>query len=116
MASFSALAPCPVVKDEAVAVGGENKRNVERFGVVERLLHAVADGVVVVFGLDQGDGDVGLVIEDVIGALDLAAADQLAAHDDLPLGETELLADLRHLVPPGVSQGGRDELGADVAF
>ena len=56
----------PVVEDEPVAVGGEHERDVQRVGVVERLLHAVADGVVVVLGLDQGDGYVGLVVEDVV--------------------------------------------------
>ena len=43
-------------------------------------------------------------------------ADQLAAHDDAALGEAHLLADLRHLVPPGLAQGRCDELGADVTF
>ena len=41
-----------VVEDEAVAVGGKHEGNVEGDGVIERLLHAVADGVVVVFGLN----------------------------------------------------------------
>ena len=85
-------------------------------GVVERLLHAVADAVVVVLGLDQRERDVGLEIEDVVGALGLAARDQLAAHDDAALGEADLFADLRHLIPARLPQGGRDELGADVAF
>ena len=43
--------------------------------------------------------DVRLVVEDVVGALGLAARDQLAAHDDAALGEADLLADLQHLVP-----------------
>ena len=104
------------MEDEAVAVGGEDKRNIERLGVVERLLHAVADAVVVVLGLDDGDGDVRLVVEDVVGALRLAARDELAADDDAALGEADLLADLRHLVPARALDGGRDELGADVAL
>src|SRR5690606_10582138 len=65
---------------------------------------------------DQGERDVRLVIEDVVGALGLAAGDELATHDDPALGEADLLADLQHLVPPGLPQGGRDELGANVAF
>ena len=77
---------------------------------------AVADGVSVILGLDHGHGNVGLVIEDVVGPVTLTAADQLAAHDDAPLGEADLLADLLHLVPPVLSQGGRDEFGADIAF
>ncbi len=46
----------------------------------------------VVLGLDQRQRDVGLVVEDVVGPLGLAAADQLAAHDDAALGEADLLA------------------------
>ena len=45
-------------------------------------MHAVADGVIVVLGLDEGDGDVGLEVENVVGALGLAASDQPAADDD----------------------------------
>ncbi len=45
-----------------------------------------------------GNGDVGPVIEDVIGPL--APADQLAAHDETAFGEADFLADLCHLIPP----------------
>ena len=79
-------------------------------------MHAVADAVCVVLGLDDREGNVGLVVEDVVGALGLTASDQLAANDDAALGEADLLADLVHLVPAGPAEGGRDELGADVAF
>ena len=106
----------PVVEDEAVAIGRKHEGNLQGLRVVQSLLHAVADGVGVVLCLDQGDGDVGLVIEDVVGPLALASADQLAAHDDAALGEAHFLADLHHFVPPGTAQGGGDELGADVAF
>ncbi len=106
----------PVVEDEAIAVGGKHEGNVQGLGVVQPLLHAVADGVGVVLGFDHGDGDVGFVIENVVGPLALAPADELAPHDDAALGEAHLLADLRHLVPSGLAQGRRDELGTDVAF
>ena len=106
----------PVVEYEAVAVRREHEGDVQGLGILQPLLHAVAPGVGVVLGLDQRDGDVGLIVEDVVGALALAPADQLAAHDDATLGEADLLTDLRHLVPPGLVQGGRDELGADVAL
>ena len=59
----------------------------------------VADAVVVVLGLDQGDRNVGLVVEDVVGSLGLAPGDELAADDDPALGEADLLADLQHLIP-----------------
>ena len=104
------------MKDKAVAVGREHKRDVERRGIVEGLLHPVADAVVVVLGLDDGDRDIGLVIKDVIGALGFAAGNELAANDDAALGEGDLLADLHHPVPARAFHGGADELGADVAL
>ena len=85
--SIGAARAGAVVEHEAVAVRGEDEGDVERLGVVEGLLHAVADAVVVVLGLDQRERDVGLVVEDVVGALGLAAGDQLAADDDAALGE-----------------------------
>ena len=107
---------CPVVEDEAVAVGRKHEGNLQGLRVVQSLLHAVANGVGVVLGFDEGDGDVGLVVEDVVGSLALASAGQLAAYDDSALCEADLLADLRHLVPSDPAQGRSDELGADVAF
>ena len=94
----------------------KTKGNIEGAGVFERLLHAVADGVVVVLGLDQGDGDVRLVVEDVVGALGLAARDQLAANNDPAFGKADLLANLRLNVPARLHDGRGDELRADVAF
>ena len=47
---------------EGIAVGAVNKWDVEGFGIGQRLLHAGADRVRVVLGLDQSDGEVGFVI------------------------------------------------------
>jgi hypothetical protein len=104
------------VEHEAVSVRGENERDVESGSVVEALLHAVADAVRVVLGLDERQRNVGLVVEDVVGALGLAATDQFASNYDAPLRETDLFANLRHHIPSCAAQGGRDEFGADVAF
>jgi hypothetical protein len=70
----------------------------------------------IVLCLDHGQWDVGLEVKDIIGALALAATDQLAAHDDTAFGEAYFLADLQHLVPTRFAQGWRDELGADIAL
>ena len=104
------------MKDKAVAVGREHKRDVEGHGIVEGLLHSVADAVVVVLGLDDGDRNIGLVIKDVIGALGFAARDELSPDNDASLGEIDLLADLHHPVPARAFHCGADELGADVAL
>ena len=104
------------MKDKAIAVGREHKRDVECDGIVERLLHPVADAVVVVLRLDDGDWDIGLVIKDVIGAFGLAAGNELSPDDDASLGESDLLTDLHHPVPPRSFHRGANELGADIAL
>jgi hypothetical protein len=46
--------------------------------------------MVVVLGLDESDGEVRLVVENVVGALSLFPSDEPAANDDPALGELEL--------------------------
>jgi hypothetical protein len=104
-----------VVEDEGVAVGGEDKGHAERQGVIERLLHPGGDGEAVVLDLDDRDWDA-IVIEDVVGALGLAAGHQPAALDDAALGEIDLSANLGEFVPTGQKQGRSDEFDADVVF
>jgi hypothetical protein len=72
--------------------------------------------MVVVLRLDDGDGDVRLVIKDVIGALRFAARHELAPDDDASLGEGDLLADLHHPVPARALHGRAGELGADISL
>ena len=105
-----------VVEEESVAVGRKDEGDIQGLGVVQPLLHAVADGVSVVLGLDERDRNVWLVVENIVGALGLPARDQLAAHDDPALCKAHFLANLQQLVPPSLAQGRRDELGADVTF
>jgi hypothetical protein len=104
----------PVVEDEPVTVRGEHERNLQRLGVIERLLNTVADAAAIVLGLDDRKGNVRLVIEDVIGPLGFATGHHPAADDHAPLREGDFLAKLGLLVPAGAPQGRRDELRADV--
>jgi hypothetical protein len=104
------------VKNKTVAIGREYKGNIEGYGIIQGLLHAVADAVVVVLGLDDGNRNIGLVIEDVVGALGLPARDQFSADDNSPFGKSDFLADLNHPIPASALDGWADELGADVAF
>ncbi len=100
--------------EEGVAVGAEDVGDVESVGVGQSLLHAGAHRVFVVLGLDHGEGEVGLVVEDVVGAL-LGAAGREASLDEHPAGrESELLADLGLEVPAGGSDRGRDVLVPDL--
>src|SRR5690606_33106361 len=95
---------------ETVTVRAEDERDLQRFGIVERLLHAVTDTVRVVLRLNQRDRNVRLVVENEVGLLRLAARHQLAAHDDAALGEIDLLPNLHHLVPARALYCGQDEL------
>jgi len=104
------------VKDKAVSVGREHERDVEGRGIVEALLHSVADAVVIVLGLNDRYRNIRLVVKDVIGALGFAARNKLAPDNDASLGEINLLADLHHPVPARAFHCGADELGADVAL
>jgi hypothetical protein len=80
------------------------------------LLHAIADRMLVVLCLYEGDGNVGLVIENVVGPLGLYSGDQLAPDDDPSSGKGDLLANLGQEIPSGLGQGWSDELRADIAF
>src|ERR1019366_1432381 len=104
------------MKNKTIAVGREHERNIEGHGVVEGLLHSVANAVVIVLSLDNGDWNIGLVIEDVIRALGLTTGNELSPDDDASLGESNLLADLHHPVPARAFYCGTDEHGTDIAL
>src|ERR1019366_10159432 len=112
------LHACPgaVMENKAIAIGRKHEWDVEGHRVVERLLHSVADAMVIVLRLDDGNGNIGLVIKDVIGALGSATGNELSPDDDTSLGESDLLANLHHPVPARAFHCGAYELGADIAL
>jgi len=104
------------MENKAVAVGREHERDIEGHSIIEGLLHSGADAMVIVLGLNDGDGNIGLVIKDIICALGLASGNELTSDDDAPFGEVDLLSNLHHPVPARAFDGGADELGTDIAF
>ena len=56
-----------VVGGKSIAIGAVGAGNVENLTVAETLLHAMADGVVVVLGFDDGDRNTGFPLENVVG-------------------------------------------------
>ena len=94
-----------VMEQEAVTITGKHERHVERLGIAEGLLHAGAERVFVVLRLDDGNGQVLLVIEDVVSSTRLATAVHFAAHDDASLGEADFLAYLLVQIPASVANG-----------
>jgi hypothetical protein len=81
----------------------------------ERLLHAVADGAGVVLGFNDGKGEVGLVVENIVGTLLGAARVELAPDDDYSGGKGDFFPNLAMEVPAGGHNDSRcDILGANV--
>ena len=104
------------MKNEAIAIAAEHKGNVQNFSVAEGLLHTCADGVRVVLCLDDSDGNVRFVVENVVGELPLSPSVHVALHVNPPIREIDLFSYLGLQVPSGIDQGWRDILRADVAF
>jgi hypothetical protein len=69
-----------------------------------------------VLGLNDGDRNVRLVVEDVVGALDLTPGMQLAPDDDPAFGKGDFFPNLGVQIPARRGDGGRDEFAADVTF
>jgi hypothetical protein len=97
-------------------VGREGEWNAQRLGVLQGLLDAIANTVMVVLRLDQRDGDVWLIIKNVVCATALASRDELATHDDASLSEEHLFTKLHDFIPASLPERWRDEFGADVAL
>lgn len=72
--------------------------------------------MVIVLRFDQGDGNIGFVIEDIVRALRFAASNQLSTDDDSAFRETDLLTYLQHLVPDRAINLRRNEFAAYVAL
>lgn len=100
----------------AVAVAAEDEGDVQGIAIGQGLLHAIAQAVAVVLGLDHRDGLVLLVAQYVIGASLLTAGVQTAADDDAARGEGDLFANLGLEVPARLNQRRRDELAANIPF
>lgn len=106
----------PVMKQEPIPIAAEHARDVEYPSIVECLLDACPHGVGIVFRLDDGDGDVWLIIKDIVGPLAFAPCGEFAPHVDFTIGERDFFEELRVLVPASGFEGGGDVLGADVPF
>lgn len=104
------------MEDETVSVRCENEGDLQHLGVTESLLHAIADCMPVVLGLYDGNRDVWLQVEHVVGALLLATRNQLAADGDTSVCQRLLFSYLGLEVPACALKRWRDELTADISF
>ena len=111
-----------VMEQKAIAIGTDGKGCVQHFGVVEGLRHAFADPKTISFRLHHGQGQIGLGVKNVIGPFGTAfdfgifnAGRHVAANHDATVRQFDLLAKLR-LQPTRLLDGGRNELGANIAL
>lgn len=113
-----AIGQCGVAEHKAVAVAGKAKGHAKQIRIVDCLGHARAHGLVVVFGLDHRNRDVGFEKQSVVGPQHgaLVAVGFVPAHTDVPCPQEKLTVNLVEPVPPGLLHGRTDELVADVAF
>ena len=87
------LAGEEVMLAKTVAVGTVGKGYIQHLRVFHSLLQAVGDAVAVVLCLYNGDGIVGVDIEDVVCPLGLFPRHQVAAQVDAPVGDLRLHGD-----------------------
>ena len=104
---------------EGVTIAAVGERHVQDLGVLQGLLHSVANFVVVVLGFDDGERKVGFEEKQVIRLLGLPALDRLASDDDATHGEISFFPDLSHQIPTRSlrpAQRRSDKLGSNVRF
>ena len=104
------------MEEKTIAVAAENAGNIQNAGVVEGLLHTGPHGMFVVFGLNDGNGDIGLVVKNVVGPFAFSPGGHFTANVDFSVGKRNLFQKLSQFVPTRFFERGRDELGADVSF
>ena len=72
--------------------------------------------MLVILGLDHRNGEVGLVIENVVRAFGFTPSDHFTPDDDSPLGEAHLPANLRHFIPTRLLNRRGDVFRTNIAF
>jgi hypothetical protein len=73
LAFYGAACYGAVMFHEGVTVRTVDERDIKSFGIGQCLLHPGAYRIVIVLGLNQGDGDIGFIIEDIVCPFFLAA-------------------------------------------
>src|ERR1019366_22033 len=86
-----------VMKGKAVTVCGR---------ILQRLLHTVTNGVIVILHFNDRDGNVGLVILDVVSEFSLTSRDHLVRDMNLSIREEDLPSNLCLLFPSSGNDAG----------
>ena len=101
---------------KAVAVGAVGEGQIQHHGIGHGLLKAEGDAVVVVLGLDDGDGVIGTEIEQVIRFLRVAADGDVATEVHLAVGDPDGGLHGDAVLPAAGLDGGGDVIELDVLF
>lgn len=102
------------MEQKPIPIAAEHAGDVEYPGIIECLLDTCPHGVGIVLRLDDGDGDIRLIIKDIIGPLALTTGGEFAPHINLACRKRDFFEELGVLVPASGFEGGGDVLGADV--
>ena len=103
--------------NDAFTVGGVGELQAQHLGVLPSLLQALGSMLVARLGFDHGDGEVGTVAQQVIGAFLLSAAGRATGEKNPPLGKGALLVDgVRRVIPARGLKLGNDEFAAGIGF
>ena len=113
---FSFRSALHVMLKEAVAVGAVNKRYIQHLGILDALLHTSANAVLVVLCLDNCQGQIWLVVQQIVSAFPLATGSNIPSDDNATVREVILHSDLFLPVPPGILNGRGNKLKFDVLF
>ena len=101
---------------EAVAVAAEDKGNIKGSRVIEGLLDTRGNGVRVVLCLNNRNGNVRLVVEDVIGPFPTAPSMEFPSDIDATVREFYFSTNLKILIPTGRNDSRGNELRANIAL
>jgi hypothetical protein len=102
------------MEQKPIPIAAEHAGDVEQLRILQRLLDARPHGVLIVLRLDDGDGDVWLIIKDIVGPLALATGGEFATDVDFASGKGDFFEELRVAVLACGFEGGGDVFGADV--
>jgi len=105
-----------VVEQKAVAIAAKHTRDIEDLRVVQGLLNAGADRMFVVLSLYDCNGNVRLIVEDIIGPFFLSSRGQFTTNIDFAIGKRNLLQKLSQSIPTRLLYGRGNVFGTDVPF
>lgn len=101
---------------KGVPIGGKSQGDIQHGCIFEGLLHSMADSMVIILGLNNGDGDVRLIIQNIINTFGSAPGDGITTDIDAAIGQGNFFQKLGLGIPSGSFQSRCNEFGANIAF